>query len=258
MARKKRNNNTDLLYELVKTSFMLKYNGSFLGFIWVLLKPFAQFLLLYFVFSGLRGNDTTENFAIYLLSGLIIFEYFREGIFTGIQSLLDKAHIILKVNFNRTLAVYSTLFLALINFVINFLIVVVFALFTSIDMTFTSFLYFVFIMIILSILMVGVTFFTSIITVMIRDLQHIAEVGMQLLFYATPIFYQIEIIPQPLRSILEKNPLYIIMKASRAALIDGQIIHEKSILLIAALSLVVIFLGYHFFKSKVVRIAEKF
>jgi len=258
MKRRISNNNLDLLYELVKTSFTLKYNASILGFLWVLLKPFMQFLILYIVFANLSGNKNMENYTLYLLSGLIIFEYFREGIMTGIHALLDKAHIILKVNFNKVLAIYSTLLLALINFIINFLIIVIFSLFVSIHVNLISFLYFIFIISILSIFITGVSFFTSIIVVKIRDLQHIAEVGLQLLFYATPIFYQIEIVPEPLRTILKYNPLFIILNASRSALIDGTIVYQNKIVLIGLVASIILITGFYFFKSEVTKIAEKF
>lgn len=258
MKKNLTNNNYDLLVELVKTSFKLKYNDSILGFIWALLKPFLQFLILYVVFSNFAGNNQVESFTIYLLLGLVIFSFFQESIITGIHSLLDKSHIILKVNFDKTLVVYSTLFLAAINLFINFIIIGIFAVFNPISPNVISILYLVFLLVIGMMGVTAVTFFTSIITVRVRDLQHIAEVGMQLMFYATPIFYQIEIIPEQYRRILEYNPLYILIQAIRAALIQGDIIHIRKVLVLGIISFILYIWGYIFFKSKVTRIAEYF
>ena len=258
MENKKPNNNFDLLYELVKTSFTLKYHGSVLGFIWVVLKPFLQFLILYTVFSNVGGNETTQSFTIYLLLGLVMFSFFQEGISMGTNALLEKAHIILKVNFNRNLAIFSSLSLSLINFIINFGIVLIFALFNPINITVVSLLYFIFIIFVELILILGVSFFTSIITVKIRDLQHIIEVGMQLLFYASAIFFQIEIVPEPYREILKLNPIFILIDASRHALIYGEIVSIEKVAIIAVISIIILIFGLIFFKSKVKRIAEFF
>ena len=67
-------NKRDLLIQLVISSFKLRYQNSILGFIWVLIKPYALFLVIYFVISAIRA-DTVDNFGLYLLSGLIFFTY---------------------------------------------------------------------------------------------------------------------------------------------------------------------------------------
>ncbi len=248
----------DLLVQLVKTSFKLKYNGSILGMIWVLLKPFMQFLILYVVFSSFGGNSSIENFTIYLLTGLLIFSFIQEGIMTGIHALLDKAHIILKVNFDKTLVIYASFLLALINFLINSIIIGVFIIFNPVHTNILAILYIIFVLIIISLILVGLSFFTSIIAIKIRDLQHIAEVAMQLLFYATPIFYQLEIVPVQYRQILRYNPIYILMEAIRASLIKGDIIFLRSVTFLAIFSVVLFIFGYKYFNHKIKKVAEFF
>lgn len=252
------NNNTDLLYELVKTSFKLKYNGSILGFIWVILKPFLQFLILYVVFSNVAGNQTIKAFPVYLIIGLVIFTYFQESIVGGLNSLKEKAHIILKVNFDRKLAVYSSIILALINLFVNFVVITIFMLFNPVTLRLEAILYALFIVFILFILNVGISFFTSVISIRIKDIQHLVEVGFQLLFYATPIIYKIDVLPEKYQQIAALNPIYIIIQSVRAALINGEIAFLKEIIVIAIISLVIFILGMTFFNNQVTKIAEKF
>ncbi len=258
MKRIVQNNKIDLIYELVKTSFSLKYNGSILGFVWILLKPFLQFSILYIIFSNFSGNQAIENYTIYLLLGLVVFSFFQESILSGIHSLLEKAHIILKVNFDRSLAVFSSIFLAIINLFINFIIIIVFIVFNPIHPTLEGFLYFLFVILTLIVLVTGVSFFTSIIAVRVRDLFHLAEVGMQLMFYASGIFFDIQIVPEPYRQILELNPLYTIMQSARYSLMYGDIIYVKKMLVISVLSLLVFIFGFYYFKRKVLKVAEYF
>ena len=112
-------NDIDLYKQFVKTIFKMRYKGSILGFLWVLLKPFFMFIILFVVFSsvsGQVGNLTSRQYAVYLLSGLVIFTFFNEGITWGMGSIMERADLILKINFKRDIVVISALTMALINF----------------------------------------------------------------------------------------------------------------------------------------------
>jgi len=65
---KMENRNFDLLKELVKTRFKLRYNNSILGFIWVLMKPLLNFLILYTIFTGFKLGSHDPAFAAISLS----------------------------------------------------------------------------------------------------------------------------------------------------------------------------------------------
>lgn len=251
-------NKLDLLFELTKTSFILKYNGSLLGFIWVILKPFLQFLILYFVFSQFASNAQLENFVVYLLIGIIFFTFINEAVVTGVQGLLSKGSIILKVNFDRSLVIYSNLLLAVINLIINLLILLVFVIFNPVQINFVSFIYAVGVMTIVLLFLSGFSFILSIITVRIRDMQHIMEVLLSLLFYASPIIYQIEDIPEEYKLFIEYNPITILLQAFRNAIMYGQESYLNEIILLGSMSLVVFIGGFLFFKNKVKKVAEYF
>lgn len=100
----------DLLRELIRTSFKLRYNDSVLGFIWVILKPLLTFTVLFIVFSNFKSDvyGSIETFQVYLLVGVVFYGYFSESILSGMDSLLGLAHIILKVQFPKQLAVLSS------------------------------------------------------------------------------------------------------------------------------------------------------
>lgn len=258
----------DLLYELVRTNFKLKYNDSILGFLWVLLKPFLMFLILYIVFSQVAKGAVRANFQIYLLIGVICYNYFSESIVAGMNSLLDKAHIILKVNFDRKIAVFSGQILAMINLFINLIILAVFSIINHVNINIETLLYFIFILIIFTIFTLGVSFFTSVIFIRFRDLLHITEIGLQVLFYASAIFFPIDQVPArmtflfikdiPVRGIMQLNPLYILIQAARDAFLLGEITYEKKVLAIFGLSLALLILGRIYFADKVKKVAEYF
>jgi ABC-2 type transport system permease protein len=264
----KKNNDFDLLYQLVRTNFKLKYNDSVLGFLWVILKPFMIFLILYIVFSQAAKGSAKENFQIYLLIGVIFYSYFSESIVLGMNSLLDKAHIILKVNFNRSIAVYSGQILAGINLVVNLFVLTVFTIFSKVHLNIESLLYFVLIIGIISCFTMGISFFTSVIFIRFRDLLHITEITLQLLFYASAIFFPIEQVPEkmsfvfikniPVQGILKLNPLYILIQSARDAFLFNQINRELQIAVIGVISLILLIAGKAYFKNKVKKVAEYF
>lgn len=264
----KRNNDFDLLYQLVRTNFKLKYNDSVLGFLWVLLKPFLIFAMLYVIFSNVSRGATQQNYQIYLLIGIIMFTYFSESITMGMNSLLDKAHIILKVNFNRSIAVYSNHIMAVINLLINLLILAVFTLFNNVDFSIQSLAYFIFLIFVLGITTLGLSFLTSVLFIRFKDLLHITEITLQLLFYASAIFFPLSLVPEkitvffieniPARKILEYNPLFVIIQAARDAYILGEINYLREVFVILALGLSLMIIGQTIFKERVKRIAEYF
>lgn len=252
---------SDLIVELVRTNFKLKYRGSVLGFLWVLMKPFFLFLIMYVIFSYLSrsgGGLSSETYAVYLLLGLVIFYFFNDGIVYGMNSLLDKSSIILKVNFNRSVAVLSSIILALINFIINMIIIAVVAAFVGVGASWLSFLYFVFIVVTLTMLILGMSYFSSILLVHLRDLTHVTELGMQLMFYASAVFFPVEIVPEQWRFLVQYNPIAAIIEAARNAILYGQVTRLTYVSVLFGLSIVLYLFGRIYFNKQVKRIAEYF
>lgn len=250
-------NRKDLLVELVRTNFKLRYNNSVLGFIWVLLKPFLTFVILYFVFSRFKGG-WVENYQIYLLLGMVLYTFVNEGVVFGMNSILDLSHIILKVNFPREIALTSSVIMAVINLGINLVVLFIFSIFNPISTSVVAILYFLLILIIMFVGIYGVTFFSSIIVVKLRDLEHITTLVMQLLFYATPIFYPLDLLPEYAQKLISLNPLTILIQSAREALIYGNVVNIQEILIVFLIVIVLLFLGNLYFKKNVRRIAEKF
>lgn len=248
--------NIDLLIEMIKTDFKLRYHGSILGFIWVLLKPLIQFLIFYIIFSYIFSKNI-QFFALRLILGLIIFSYFSEGTSHGLSSLISKAHIILKVNFPRQITVIASIINSFLTLIISFVIFMFFWLITPTSISLLWLLFPLYI-IILTVLIIGISFYTSIIAVRFRDLQNIWELLMQLIFYCSAIFYPISILPNALQKIIFFNPIFIIIYQSQQILIDNQTPDLKLFAYVSIISILIFFTGYIFFNKKIARIAEYF
>jgi ABC-2 type transport system permease protein len=254
-------NDIDLYKQFVKTIFKMRYKGSILGFLWVLLKPFFMFLILYVVFSsvsGQVGNLSSKQYAVYLLSGLVIYTFFQEGIIWGMNSIMERADLILKINFKRDIVVISALTMALINFGINLLIIGVIGLVLGIQFSLLSTAYILLIGLVMFLGMYGIAFFTSIWMVYIRDLTHITELVLQLMFYASAVFFPVELIPEKYRFIVELNPIAIFIQSVREALINQNIVNLEFVLVALVVVILLVIVGNLYFKKKVLKIAEHF
>ncbi|NLZ24533.1 ABC transporter permease [Candidatus Dojkabacteria bacterium] len=254
-------NDIDLYKQFVKTIFKMRYKGSFLGFLWVLLKPFFMFIILFVVFSSVSssvGDLTSKQYAVYLLSGLVVFTFFNEGMLWGLGSIMERADLIVKINFKREIVVISALTMALINFGINLLIIAVIGTILGIQFSLLGVSYILLIGLTMFLGMYGISFFTSIWMVYVRDLAHIMELVLQLMFYASAVFFPVEMIPERYQFIVRYNPIAIYIQTVREVLAHGNITHTKFVLLSFLVSLLLILIGNIYFKKKILRVAENF
>lgn len=249
----------DLLIELVKTNFKMRYQNSVLGVLWVLIKPYATFAVMYLIWTRIVNIDI-PNYQLYLLLGIILFTYFNELIILGQMSLLDRAHIILKVNFPRQIVVLSTMISGLINLAINLIFFVAIALISGIQFTFAGVLYFIFIVGVIFLFAMGVSFFTSVMTIRFRDLKNIFELGIFLLQWVTPVFYAVNggMFSGRTSDYIAANPLGIIINQGRAAFNIYGTRNISLIIIYFIVSLIIFFIGWRYFNKSVKKIAEHF
>lgn len=264
--------NKDLLIQLVKTSFKLRYNNSLLGFVWVILKPFLMFLINYFVWTNLFPSNI-EFFAPKLMLGIVIWTFFQEGIVFGMNGLLDKAAIILKVNFNRQIAVVASTLMAVINFLINmvlfFIIFMIYNVATGrsillgispFDFILHIFLFAV-VMCILYVFILGVSMFLSIIMIRLRDLQHIMELFFSIAVWLTPVMVQLDFAKTKsdvYYNILSSNPIGWVIEQGRNLLIFNKIENVSQMIVFLVISIIILVLGNRYFARKVKYVAEFF
>ena len=181
--------NRVLLYELVKTDFKLRYQGSFLGILWSVLKPLLLFAVMYTVFvKFLRFTDGTDTYPLVLLLGISLWSFFTEATNVGMQSIVSRGDILRKINFPKYIVILSSMMSALISLSINLCVVFIFMLFSGVELTANITLLPINI-IQLFLLAFGIALLLSTLYVKFRDIGHIWDVVTQILFYSTPIIY---------------------------------------------------------------------
>lgn len=219
--------NRILLRELVVTDFKLRYQGSVLGYVWSLLKPMLLFAILYVVFvKFLKIGSDIEHYPVYLLLGIVMWSFFTEATLQGMNAIVSRGDLIRKINFPKYIIVISGTISALINLVLNLLVVFVFIIVNGVDLRFEILLLPLFI-IELYVFSLSVAFLLSAIFVKFRDISHLWEVFLQGAFYATPILYPLQMIfneNQFAAKLLLLNPVAQVIQDARHVAITPQAI----------------------------------
>ena len=179
--------NRILLRELVVTDFKLRYQGSALGYAWSVLKPLFLFAILYIVFDRfLRLGRDIEHFPVYLLLGIVLWSFFTEATIDGLQSIITRGDLIRKINFPKYIIVVSGTISALINLLINLVVVAFFIIVNGVHVGWEAILV-VPLLLELYVFALAVAFFLAALNVKFRDTGHLWDVFLQAAFYATPI-----------------------------------------------------------------------
>jgi lipopolysaccharide transport system permease protein len=219
---KSHENYKELIWILAKTDFKLRYHGSVLGYAWALLKPLLLFLIMNFVFSSLfnpRGIGA-EFYSLQLLTSIVLWTFFSEGTAAGMSSLLSKAQLVTKIYVPRwTLILASTLNSALV-FLMNLIIIVAFFAYKHFLPSLESILLFILYSILVYVIILAFALLTAPLYVKFRDLVLIWEVLLTALFYATPVFYPLQLLPAYIQKVLLLNPMAFIIHFNKEGLIN--------------------------------------
>lgn len=210
--------NRAILREMVTTDFKVRYQGSVLGYLWSLLKPLFLFAILYMVFTYIIPlGKAVEHYPVYLLTGIVLWNFFTEATMQGASSIVSRGDLIRKVSIPRYLVVLASTLSALINLGLSLVVVVVFALFNGVVPSF-EWLLIIPIVVQLVIFALGVSFLLSALYVKFRDITYIWEILLQAGFYATPIIYPLAMVPDNLQKWFFLNPMAQIIQDARYAL----------------------------------------
>ncbi len=216
--------NRVLLMEMIRTDFKLRYQNSVLGYLWSLLKPLMLFAILYTVFTKfLHIGRGIPNYALSQLLGIVLWSFFVEATNSALKSIVGRGSLIRKINIPRYLIPISAVAAAIINMLLNLIVVFVFVIFAkNTPLSWSTLITFPMVLIELTIVSVAVGFFLSALYVKYRDIEHIWDIARQALFYTIPIVYPLTLIPNVhVQKLLILNPLTQIIQDGRAVLTYG-------------------------------------
>ena len=246
-----------LLRELIDRNFASKYKGSVLGIFWSVLKPLGIMIIFTIVFSTLF-HGRVENYPVYILSGKCIYDFFTSAVGMSMTSLDSNKNILEKTPAPKAMFVLGSILAEFLNFIITLILLVGVMVVTNASFYF-SIIPLSIIPIISAILLVtGLGFMLSILSVYYRDIQHLWSVLSQIIFYSSAIFYPMDIIPEPFHKYMILNPVFWIVDQFRDFFIYGLIPNITYILNLLLISLIIFIFGIIIFKKYEKKVILKF
>lgn len=245
----------ELLKSSIKKDVGGKYKNSVLGVLWSFLYPLLQ-IAVYAIVFPLIMRSNMENYTVFVCCGLIPWNFFSTAISRSSFTMIENGNILKKVYFPREILPISVVTSEAVNFVISTIIILAFVLGTGMGLTWYVIFYPV-ILLIQYILLIGISLFVSSITVYFRDLQHFIGIALQLLFYATPIVYATNIIPESYQWILRLNPMTFIIDGYRSIFYYQQQPDFISLGITLLVSLILCVVGYLLFSKLQKRFVEE-
>jgi ABC-2 type transport system permease protein len=251
---------------LAVTDFKLRFFGSVLGYFWQLLRPLLLFGVLYVVFTEVvRLGGDVELYPPALLLGIVLYTFMTEATGGALTSMVDRESLIRKIDFPRLAVPLANVLSALLSIGLNVLVVVVFLLISGGTVRW-AWLELPLIIAWLTVLAAGLGMLLSALYVRFRDVRPIWDVVLQVFFYASPIFYPIDVVVErnaTLATLLMLNPFTVALQQARHAVVAPShpsaaeaIGHPALLLVPAAITLAVVIGGYALFSRRAPRIAE--
>lgn len=245
-----------LVRNLVFKDLKLKYRDSILGVVWSLLNPLLLLGVYTLAFKYILRVQV-ENYAYFLLVGLLPWNFFAGAVLASTHAIVGNAHLIRKVYFPReTLPIATVLF----NFSQLLLALVVFlpALIFISDIPFSwSVVLFLPLLVLHLLFAIGLAFVLAAATVFFRDLAHLTEVALVLLFWMTPIIYPVTMAPAALQLFFKASPLAAFAIAYQDILYWGRVPEAVVVSALLAWTIVVLVGGRAFFQRYQAAFAEE-
>ena len=245
----------ELLKTSIKKDIRGRYKNSILGVFWSFLNPLLQLAVYAIVFPLIMKSDI-PNYTVFVCCGLIPWTFFSTAISRTSFAMVENGNIIKKVYFPREILPISIVTSELVNFFISTIIILAFVI--AYGMGFSWYIVFYpVILIVQYVLLIGISLLVSSLTVYFRDLQHFIGILLQLLFYATPIVYGMDIIPVSFQWILKLNPMSYIIDGYRSIFYYQRMPDLVGLGIVFAISIVLCIVGYFIFNKLQKRFAEE-
>lgn len=240
-----------LIQTLVVRDLKARYRGSVLGFFWSFFNPLLLLLIYTFVFTkvlvGIHPEEM-EPYALFMFCGILPWTWFSSSILEASNTLISGGNLIKKVLFPAEVLPIVTVLANMVHFFLGLVILVAFLIYYQRPIEGLQLLWFPVIVLVQLVFTIGLSLFLSAMTVHFRDLKDLLSNLVQFWFFATPIIYPMQTIPENMRWWLNLNPMtHLMISYQEVLFFPGPHGHWKWLMALAAGSIVVFLLGYFVF-----------
>jgi homopolymeric O-antigen transport system permease protein len=210
-----------LLENLILKDFRIRYRNMSLGVAWSVVNPLVMMGILTLVFTKVFPNNSQPHFAVFVLCGLVPFNFYSLALNAGTTSLLDNNSLIKRVRCPREVFPIAAVLANCLHFLIQIALLIIFVLAVGYRIN-AYWLWLVPIWGLEIAFMCGLALITSGLDVYYRDIRYLVEVSGLVLFWLVPIFYTLEMVPANVRSVYVLNPISAVILAEREPLLLGK------------------------------------
>jgi ABC-type polysaccharide/polyol phosphate export permease len=210
-----------LLHNLVTKDFKIRYRNMSLGVFWSVLNPLVMLAVYLFVFTKIFEPPNIPHFSLYILSGIIPFNFFSLAWMTGTYSIVDNTGLIKRVPVPREIVPIASVLSNCLHLAIQMALLLIAVVASGLGVN----IYWFWLPLIWAvgiIFIFGVSLITSGLYVYLRDTRYIVESACLVAFWFVPIFYLVSFVPPQYRSLYVLNPIAALVIAMRNVLLDGQ------------------------------------
>ena len=244
-----------ILFNFAFTDLKIRYKNSVLGVLWSILEPLLMLAVLFFVFSSMFKFEI-ENFPIYLLSGIITYNFFKNGTTIALSSLSNRSSLITQIYFPRSIPAISSCFTAGIMLIVELAVLGCFMVYFQFTPSLTI-LYLIPIYMLAFVFVLGIALGLSVLNVKFRDIEFIWGILLHAGFFLTPIFYRFDMLPEEIRNILQLSPIVQIAEMVHHVTLYGTLPTLNSIVYTVGSVFAILGIGYLIFRRYQARIVEE-
>jgi len=245
----------DLLFRLVRREFLMLYQQTLLGPVWIIIQPILTVITYVLIFHNIIGISTEGIPAfLFYMTGITIWNLFAD-IFLGTSTtFINNAQVYNKVYFPRIIVPLSVMILHLLRFGIQLLLLLGVLVFYVIkgDVTLHADTWLLSIpaIIIACLLALGLGLLFSVLTARYRDLVNLLHLVVRLLMFLCPIFYSLSIVPEKWKSLVLANPLTPVFELFRYAMVGAGTFTWQHLLYSVAVTIIILMGSFMLFNKK--------
>lgn len=246
-----------LMQQIISRDFKVKYKRSVLGVLWSLLYPVMMMAVMAIVFSQMfRFQVEGINYMVYLMTGLIMFNYFSEATNTAMSSVVGNFSLINKVYIPKYIFPLAKCLFVGINFLLTLIPWIILIIVTQFGFGGYAasinwyYLIIPYIFICLFLFTLGISFLLACVSVFLRDMFYIYGIILTIWQFFTPIFYSLEILPYRLQTLFQLNPMFQFITAVREIVLYGRAPSIFTLVLLFLIGSITLVIGAAVFKSK--------
>lgn len=237
----------DLFIIFIWREFSIRYKQSILGILWAILQPLSMMLLFTFVFTYIMPTKITNYpYVLFFYSSLLPWTFFSSSLNYAIPSLTNHYNLITKVYFPREILPLSNVLVAFIDFIFASLVYILLLMFFKAHIS-SNVLWFLPLFLLLFLFTTSLAFVLSALNVYYRDVKLATTFFIQLLFFASPVFYSIDKLSLKMKLILFLNPLTFIIENMRRCVIESRGIVIWQFAIVTVFVIVLYHFSYKFF-----------